>query len=279
MRLLGILIFYQNHEFNRSFASMEQKEFFKKHYISVAACLEAKANALLSGHTGDMGELCEIFVKEFLEDSFGGIARIFRGGTVIDSQGNTSKQVDIVISPINTLKISSDKGLYPIESVYGVFSITKKLDHKKIFSKDPRDGGCVENLKTVGMLKPMFHFLFEGSSLKLPDLEFHKASHPYKCVFGYTGDINSGWVDELNQIVQQSPNDCGFLPDLIVVNKKGYIDKRYKNQKAYFDYVDLTKTGNYGSPFIMLVHSLLLFLDWQNALRPEYHLYFNQDLN
>jgi len=261
---------------------MENKKFFKNVYIATAECLDSKAKGIITDNSGDIGELCEIFIKEFLIDSFTGIARIFRGGEVIDTTGNSSKQVDIVVSPINTLKISADKGIYPIESVYGVFSITRTLDHQKLFSADSARGGCIENLKSVGILKPQFHFIFEGSPITLPDFEFHKNYHPYKCVFGYFGDINSKWADELNEILKKDISQRGLLPDLIIVNKKGYISKKHKNNKekeVYFEYVDLSSIGHSGSPLIILVHSLLLFLDWQNALRPKYELYFNEDLN
>ena len=122
-----------------------------------------------------------------MTDSFSGLARMFRGGKVIDTEGNTSKQIDVVLCPMNTLKISSDKGIYPIESVYGVFSITKKLDHQKLFSVSPEHGGCIENLKSVGTLKADFRYIYEGSPLTLPTLDFHKTAHPYKCIFGYSG--------------------------------------------------------------------------------------------
>ena len=54
--------------------------------------------------------------------------------------------------------------------------------------------------------------------------------------FWLFGDINLNWADELNKEISKDEFSWGLLPDLIIVNRKGYITKRYnENKKRIFN--------------------------------------------
>jgi hypothetical protein len=78
--------------------------------------------------------LCEIFVKEFLTNALEDNYRTVRGGQIVNSNDDHSKQIDIILCSKRTSKIFSDKGIYPTETVKGVFSITSTLDLPKLNS-------------------------------------------------------------------------------------------------------------------------------------------------
>src|SRR5882757_3359743 len=108
--------------------------FFKNYFNSLADILDAKLKGYERDqmNPADKGELCEVFIKEFLQDTLGDNFRIFRGGKAVNSGGMESKQLDIVVCSKRMITIFLDKGVYPIETVKGVFSITSTLDLAKL---------------------------------------------------------------------------------------------------------------------------------------------------
>jgi len=80
------------------------KMFFKDYFNSVAECMnfKYKGHQRKNQNPVDKGELCEIFIKEFLEDTFSDHFKIFRGGKIISSDNGESKQLDIVLCSKNS---------------------------------------------------------------------------------------------------------------------------------------------------------------------------------
>lgn len=238
------------------------------------------------GHTrnnqnpADKGELCEIFIKKFLEDFLGDIFKIFRGGKIVDSENRESKQIDILIAARNTLKFFGDKGIYPIESIYGVFSITSSLGYKKMLS-------CLDELASIPMSHPKFMIIDSTLSHDLVVQKWRECL-PYKCVFGFNGDINQKWADELNEYVASGRYSKNTLPDAIVVNKTGLITKAGEFAKSEylkkgilvkdFHYTDLNLLKNNGVVFHHILNDLFVLNTWQYKITPQYHAYLNKDM-
>lgn len=261
--------------------------FFKEYFISIADVLEAQfAGMQRRGQNPiDKGELCEIFIRNLLNDLFNDHFRIFRGGKIINIDNKESSQIDIVLTAKNSIKIFGDKGIYPIESVYGVFSITATLDHPKLFSKER---GIIEELKSIPKDNPQFEYL---NFISIPDLEnkmqdYWQKVFPFKCVFGFTGDINKNWENELNQMVAENRDIKSSLPDLIVVNKKGLIEKLNGPSLSTsgamiendFHFASFETHRNYGVPITKMASKLFSLSDWQNKMAVKYDKYFNKDL-
>ena len=69
--------------------------------------------------------------------------------------GEKLPQLDVVLTTGNTLKIFDDKGIYPIETLVGVFSITsnltlQKLKYASAVKKIPKRGYCFHMEKYFG---------------------------------------------------------------------------------------------------------------------------------
>lgn len=255
--------------------------FFKEYFISIVDCLNSKFEGIQrkGQNPVDKGELCEIFIKNFLCDFLSDQLKIFRGGKIINIDNLESKQIDIIITPKNTIKIFEDKGIYPIETVFGVFSITSTLDHPKFLDS-------IKEIKSIPKKNPQFWFhpLFQKDPTKL--LAEWERLFPYKCIFGFTGDINQNWENYLNNLVKDNSNIKNFLPDIVIVNKKGMLQKIYPNNKFSdgtqinkdFHYTDFSLYTNYGCIIIHIIKMLYNLSNWQYTITPYYEMYFNKDL-
>lgn len=256
--------------------------FFSDYLNSCADILQSRflGYSRRNQNPADKGELCEIFVKQFLEDFLLDNFKIFRGGKIIDIDNNESKQLDIVLAAKNTLKIFGDKGIYPIESIFGVFSITATLDHGKF-----RD--CIDEFNAIPNNNPKFMIMDDLLS-QAEVIEKWKENLPFKCVFGFSGDINQTWADELNEFVLNKKYDKNSLPDYILVNKKGTIKKNNELTKldylkkgiklADFHFTDLNLFKYNGVALLHILNDLFVLHTWQYKITPEYFRYFNRDI-
>ena len=212
--------------------------FFKGFFQGIADTIDArfKSYDLPNQNPADKGELCEIFISDFLEESLGDNFRIFRGGRIIDHEGNSSKQVDVILTNKRSMKVFSNKGVYPTEIVQGIVSITATLSLNKL--KD-----CIAEFDSI----PKENFNFSMKSA-YPEEFFHKSVDiwrtliPYKCVFAFKGEIKADWISVIEDYDYQNPIQINSMPDLIIVNKVGIIEKDiYKDSegqvKARFGFV------------------------------------------
>lgn len=254
--------------------------FFKDYFISVADCLQAKFEGYsrTNQNPADKGELCESFMKDFLQETLPDSFRIIRGGKIVNIENKESRQLDIILCAKNTIKIFSDKGVYPIEAVYGVFSITAKLDFLKVMQ-------CVKEFRSIPTDNPKFNFA-NPSIDKSKTLKTWKERFPYKCIWAYQGNMAFNWENELNLMAKNNPSIRNYLPDTIIINKKGMITKVREGDlftdggsaDKDFHYTDFAIYRNYGACFARMLVDLYTMNNWQFLITPKYDDYFNADL-
>jgi hypothetical protein len=249
--------------------------FFKEHFLSIADIINSKFNSYnrIAKNPADKGELCEIFIKEFLVDALGDSFKIFRGGRVINSKGEESKQIDIILTGKKTIKIFGDKGIYPTETVYGCISVTATLTRAKLLD-------CCREFMSIP--KKNYHFYSDGYIGKdfiMQSINAWRHLVPYKCVFAYRGNIDKEWINDLIEISKDSEIPHNVIPDIIVVNKEGMIEKDYDDQgRTRFNVMHFNEYPNYGVPFAKILYHLNT-LNWEELfLRPEINQYLNKDL-
>lgn len=249
--------------------------FFKNHFISVADIIDAKFRGYekTTSNPADKGELCEIFFKEFLIDSLGDSFKIYRGGKIVNSNSDESKQLDIVLAGKRTIKIFGDKGIYPTETVYGCISVTATLSKNKLID-------CCEEFKSI----PKNHFSFTSDGYLHPEyiqqsIEAWQILMPYKFVFAYKGEIKEEWINTMKELAKDSSIPHNVIPDLVIVNKVGMIEKHLtQDKKTEFNFVPFNEYPNYGIPFAKMLYHLNS-LNWEELfLRAELKHYLDKDM-
>lgn len=112
-------------------ASEESVAFLQKAFASEQVCLEASLRSSSRiRHQGDRGEVNEQFFIEFLRRYLPNRYTIDKA-SVIDSHGNTSHSIDVVIydRQYTPTLLDNDKHRYvPAESVYAVFECKPTID-------------------------------------------------------------------------------------------------------------------------------------------------------
>ncbi|MEP0824298.1 MAG: hypothetical protein HRF40_02320, partial [Nitrososphaera sp.] len=138
---------------------MKLEEIFDNISNNMRSDFERARNAIgsNSGVKGDANEgTFRTFLREYLPPSFD----IFTG-IIVDSLGNQSKQLDIIIADTNKTPIfykNENVRIVPIESVYAVIEIKAKLDLDELEN-------CQENMKSVKSLKKL-SFVIEPSPIE-----------------------------------------------------------------------------------------------------------------
>lgn len=259
--------------------------FIKNYFNKIADILESEFKNIngQGKNSSDKGELCERFIKALLKDLFSDQYKIFRGGQIIniDSKTLKAKQTDIILVAKNTVTFFGEKEIFPIECIHGIFSVTATLNNQKLFG----GRGIIEEFKSVPKDNPQFGHLLE-QLFEEEDYEevisLWNVLFPYKCAFGFKGTISEKWAMELNDMVK---NDCllkNRLPDLIIVNKKGMIQKisddAVDEYGANFLFTPLDNS-NYGLPIAVIAHDLFDRSIWQWFLIPDYRDYFTKAYN
>ncbi len=258
--------------------------FFKDYFISVAEVLNLKYKGIYrkNQNPADKGELCELFIKDFLLETFSDNFKIFRGGKIVSSDNSESKQLDIVLCSKKSLTIFGDKGIYPIEKVYGVFSITSTLSKKKL-------NDCIKEFQSIPKKDPKFFYpaIAEYAKMSDPTMVRWNQLVPFKCVWAYSGKISGKWVLDLNKLVKEEKLDRHLLPDLIVVNKVGTLTKnhhlyeepfKFLDNAPYYIFHDYKKTLHAGAYLAQILDSLFLATTYQDVILPKYQAYFLKDL-
>jgi len=229
-------------------------------------------------NNADRGELCELFVTEFLDQFLGNSVCVYRGGQIIDCHGNRSGQIDIVVTGPDSIRFFGNKGLYPIETVIGAICITSQLD----FGKLKED---VEVLRSIPT--DIRSFAIRPTGLKSMDdytrSQINK-SLPYRAIFGFDGTINQEWSKHFRKLVEDGVRQ-DQLPWTVAVNKKAFVQQYQPSEKTApqpdtpfmpFRYFELRKFPKKHFPLSLMIHRLfyLKFLIAQTI--PNYPLYFRQ---
>lgn len=251
--------------------------FFKTYLNGLAETLDIKyRSSLRQGiNSADIGELCELFIKEFLLDYLDDHFRIFRGGNIVNIAGMRSPQLDVVLTNKSALKIFGDKGIYPIETVAAVFSITSNLTVPKLIK-------CIKELGKIP--KSHYHFGFEkfyGDDFKKQTMDAWRHVIPYSCIFGFTGKIDSKVIHKINDHLLET-TDHSLWPSIIIVNRKGMLEKEIEKSKEgkikiQYTFTKFDSKEVWGVCFSKILFHLYNASKEQNYMMPNYGKYFAQD--
>lgn len=150
----------------------------KNYYIQVAQNLtaEAKQAALLANPTGVGTEREEVY-REFLERHLPKTCDVFLGGYVFDVKGNTSKQIDVIVTSGNTpiFQLSDrTRRIAPLEGTIAVAEIKSKLDKANLCSALENFAAIPRMPDSEGIVSPQ---------IRVPQQRW--VDIPYKIILAY----------------------------------------------------------------------------------------------
>jgi hypothetical protein len=254
--------------------------FFRSRFNAIAECLDARyKGATRNGQNpADKGELCEVILREALSPLFGSDYSLFRGGKIIDSTGQESSQFDIILTSRQGIPAFEEKGIYPIETVYGAVHVTSTLTSKKL-KED------VESTKSI----PKASARFSKHMGPLIDWNEHETVFrerlPYKVIFAFRGVVTDADLEWLENEAGKGAETKQTLPDLIVVNRTVVIEKVTSvdavgvgGQPITSHFAKFNLTAEPGIFITLMANELHKFATWIGFVGPDYVPYFNADL-
>ncbi len=258
--------------------------FFREYLNAAADIIDAKfrGNRWQGQNSADIGEVCEVFVNEFLSQFLSNQFSIFRGGNIVSSVGNKSEQMDIVLCDKHCPVIFAHKGLYPIEAVLGVFAVTSNLTRAKL-------GSSITCLGSIPDETPRFYYIAPWRGTLEPDenvIETWRRRVPYRCIFGINGVPDDDSVVELNQAATKNKFALERMPDLIVVNRCGMIVKNRpdllvdgKAIEGPFYFADVQAESRFWMPLAHIIDDLAqVYALWGGCILPKYDEYFADNM-
>ncbi|MCG8348879.1 MAG: hypothetical protein MI924_13995 [Chloroflexales bacterium] len=252
--------------FGRSYqmkgASMSAEDIIELHFDDIVGMMRLKFQGWEQDlpHQGEKGGLKERrvadFIRSFLPQKYG-----LGTGHVIDSEGNTSGQADIVIyDTLNDVKIPIDEyySLFPCESVYAIIEVKSTLTAS--FGEKP-DGTIEECI---------------GSATKFKSLNrrvngnFEMGQH---FVFAYQATRSNDHEKTTEWFRKLAEDRNAAIPDMVLVLNSEYVLCNY-------DTIDLSRYSHVfkRAPLVVFISEMIRRLSttntetpdvWQSYLRPR----------
>ena len=194
------------------------------HFASVARELSSQAEqaGLLTNPTG-VGTEREEAYRSFLGRHVPKICDVFLGGYVFDTEGNRSKQTDVIVTGGNTPRFRLPNGnrfIAPLEGTIAVAEVKSRLDKNTLQEALNNSLSIPEMPDPEDILPP-----FLGV-----DREAWEDT-PYKIVFAFDGIEQDSLNRHLVDFLKDKRNQIGArLPNIIHVLGKYTIRKVYASQ-------------------------------------------------
>jgi hypothetical protein len=189
------------------------------YFQNQANLLHLKAqNAGIFQNDPDTGDERENLLIDFLRLHLPDRCNVSKGGLIIDSQSNESKQVDIVVTNDLSLQFKKyhhnvlQKKFNCIEGCYSVISVKSSLDKDDLFD-------ALDNLHSVPRLEDM------PASPLVTDPHILLEEIPSRIIFAYKGPHIETTKKNLTEHQQDRRIQPGHMVDLIVVNNQYHISK------------------------------------------------------
>lgn len=178
------------------------KEFYQRlklYFEKVGQVLRGEAEvASIFPNTSDIGISRELVYSEFLKQHAPSKCNVFLGGFLFGSDGEESKQIDIIISTDTAPRYNfnnqngNGKSFGPVEGCLGVASIKSKLDKAQLFD-------ALASIASIPATKPLGQQL--SPLLKIHDYE----DWPYKIIYASDGLNSDTIMSHLKEFYVSNP--------------------------------------------------------------------------
>jgi hypothetical protein len=185
----------------------------------------------------------------------------------------------VLLTGQNTLALFEDKGVYPVETVFGAFAITSTLDLPKLKSS-------IKNLASIPNEAPRIDVPMQHPA-NIPVLAKHwRDNYPLRCVFGFDGAIGTAWSTAMVEIEKSESIRHEDMPALVIVNNRGLIVRGGEGTRlasgstsnAPYHFIDFKQLHNGCFWVAFLLNQLYDLSKLQHIVFPDYTAYFNPEI-
>jgi len=232
----------------------------------------------LYGHSGDKGEFREQIIskllRQFLPSCYG-----LKSGEVFSQDGESSKQIDIVIyDTVYSHVLFKDKSnsLFPCESVYGEIEVKSNLSSDEL-DKSIDNIASLKNLKreesTFQDITPFYNLALSPESFRFPK----EKRNPYLgVIYGYNGISYETLMKTIDKKMETTKRE--LMPDLIFNQNKKYMIVKTKEgrhtMQSDFDGYSYLDAGDDILPIMFLI--LNSYLNTIRLKAPNYFTYLQK---
>ncbi|NQT26176.1 hypothetical protein HQ585_12535 [candidate division KSB1 bacterium] len=250
------------------------KEYFK--YIADKLEALSRISGTLT-HKPDIGNNREVYLMDFLNDHLPDSLHAVQGGTIIDPDNVTSKQIDIIIKSDMFPKFSSNNKTYIIaDSIAAAISVKSKLNKRMLTD-------ALINLDSIPSYNSKALSL-NNSSIIRPEL-WSQFTHyfPIKIVFAYDGISIDKIKEYANDILAKQIKHVDNPISYIIVNKK-YILQYCKAESTSIKgdhipantlWASTISPDQAGYPLAMMIAEITKYIAWLHYMKFIYAPYLN----
>lgn len=203
---------------------------------------EEKYSTNIFPSASDKGTTREGILMEFFTNHLPIRCKVIRGGFIFDSDGNESKQLDLIIVNDLTLQFKQfdsenkeGKSFNLVQGCYAAISVKSNLQKDDIFDS-------LENLASIPPMPDM-------SGKIDPLLRFDRTiinNFPVKVVFGFKGLSLGRTLKHINKFYSSRDVPENRNADIIVLNNKFIIQRSGKKEKIMRDGTKIPPDSFYG---------------------------------
>lgn len=226
-------------------------------------------------HRGDIGTNREVIFKNFLNNHIPNRLRAQLGGEIIGLKGQSSGQLDIIISnDIGGRFEEKERTFFVAESVAGAISIKSFLDKNQLFD-------ALDNLSSVPELSSeIISFDLTAKNQKDEFFKYHPSMH----ILAYDGLTAKTLSEHIKEYyTENSYININRYPSNIIVNGKyniHYVKKDTKSESGEnissgTFYTHEINQNREGYPFIHLLSGLNKYVQWLPHLKLDMKEYYN----
>ncbi len=188
--------------------------------------LASKIPQTTSSTSSDKGTQREGALLNLIENHLPSRSGVHIGGYVFDSEGDKSKQIDLIVATDSTLKFRTSKDSFAktntcVEGCLCAISVKSKLNKKELIDS-------IDNLASISTEKK-----YSSKNPFIENIDEQLEKLPLKVIFAYEKgkDIRSLLVDLKNHVDENNIED-NKKPDFIIVNNEFIAEKIKKGQKS-----------------------------------------------
>ena len=251
----------------------------RDYFNSIAEALSANSKSASFGHhRADIGENQGISTHPSLNKHLPDRLKAIAGGTILNLQGEFSKQIDIIVKNDLFPKFEHhEKSCVLAKSVAGAISVKSFLDKRALEES-------IENVASVPKFSEATLSLTNSSIVRSGLQEQFMKNWPFRAIFAYDGIDPDTIYKHTLAYFQAQKDRTMFFPEVIVVNKRicirffrdgGTLQDGTKLPRNYLNPLLLTEK-TWGYPIAGVITTLNNYVPWMHYMKMNFSPYVDQ---